>query len=105
MGNDKTDPTGLSALTGKPFTIPALLVLVLVGPGAGFKLAESTDDHGAQIAALDARISALQSRIDALALHDVRLDADVDRLADTIGEVRKIEEQAHPRFRSPPDSP
>ena len=41
------------------------------------------------------------ARIDAAAMERAQLRSDLSRLADTIGEVRKIEEAAHPRVGVP----
>lgn len=103
---EKTDPFGA---INRPATAAVALVLLLVGPG-GFAAARYTApdpcaEHTAQIAALNARVDALAARVDAITLADVQLRSDVSRLADTLGDVRKIEEQAHPRFRSPPPDP
>lgn len=98
MPPDKTDPFGPHHRTVAGI---AAVLLLLVGPGAGVGVASyvAPDDHTAEIAALHAKV-------DALLLHDVQLANDVARLADTISEVRKIEEAAHPRAGVPrQDSP
>ena len=104
MPPDKTDPIG-GLLQKQGSTIGAIfaIVLILIGPGAGFVGARYVEPPSCACPATDAKIDALAHTVTAAALADVQLRADVARLADTIGEVRKIEEQAHPRFRSPPD--
>ena len=89
MPPEKTDPNGIAGLLAKP-PAWAITLLILVGPGAGYKAAAYTDDRDEKIAALELRVE--------------RLSSDVSRLADTLGDVRKIEEAAHPRVGVPRDS-
>jgi hypothetical protein len=98
---DKTDPTGLAALAAKPITIPVGVLLALLGPFVGVLGAQQMDTRDAQIAGLRARIERNEATIAAAALADVELRSSVARLADTLGEVRRIEEAAHPRVGVP----
>jgi len=77
---EKTDPTGIAALAtlaSKPWGALVFFAGTLIlGPGAGYKLAEYNDPHAVELA---------------------EIRSDMKHLAETIAEVRKIEEAAHPR--------
>lgn len=96
MPPEKTDPlAGLLQKQGGTIGAIIAIVLILVGPGAGIV--------GARYVAPDCTDLAAKVQAD----HDanVQLRSDVARLAETIGDVRRIEEAAHPRRGVPPNDP
>lgn len=91
MPHEKTDPFGPIP---RNVAGAAALALLLIGPAGGFvgaRYVAPDDDRDDKIVALELRVE--------------RLSSDVSRLADTLGDVRKIEEAAHPRVGVPRSNP
>jgi hypothetical protein len=82
-------------LLSRPITLPVGILLAGIWPVTWFGLRMSGVEQD------PSRDAAEQQ------LHDdyVRLNATIERLSDTISEVKAIEEAAHPRYGVPPAVP